>query len=84
MDKNVTDNQTILREEIEDIKQYLLLIENEVNSSDHVELLSNDQVLNILRKLRTAGNFVYSANHFWAKYTNNKELIEKIARIASW
>lgn len=65
MDQNTLNNQAKLREEIVDIKNYLAIIEHEINSSDNLELLSDDQVQAIWRKLRTAGNFIYSANYYW-------------------
>lgn len=80
LDKNVIDNQTKLREEISEIKQYLSLIEHEVNSSGHVERLSDAQIQTVWRKLKTAFNFVYSANYFWAKYTNDREFREKLVK----
>ena len=79
LDKNVADNQAKLREEIVDIKGYLAMIEHEISSSGHVEQLSDAQVQTIWRKLRTASNFMYSANYYWAKYTNNRELKKKLA-----
>ena len=72
----VINNQSKLLEEINDIQLYLSLIEREIKSSNQAESLSDDQVQTIWRKLRTAGNFVYSANHYWARYTNNRKLIK--------
>ena len=81
LNKNAADNQAKLLEEIVDIKNYLAIIEHEINSSGHVELLSDDQVQAIWRKLRTAGNFIYSANYYWARYTNNRALIKKFVEM---
>lgn len=76
----VINNQTTLLEEINEIKLYLSLIENKIKSSAHrSELLSDNQVKTISQKLQTAGNFVYGANYFWARYTNDEELIKQLA-----
>ena len=75
----VINNQSKLLEEINDIKLYLSLIEHEIKSSNQAESLSDDQVKTIWQKLRTAGNFVYGANYFWARYTNNEKLLKQLA-----
>lgn len=79
LDQNTIANQNKLREEIVDIKRYLAMIEHEIASSGHVEQLSDAQVQTVWRKLRTASNFMYSANYYWARYTNNRELQKKLA-----
>lgn len=81
MNQNTIDNQAKLREEIMDIKNYLAIIEHEICQSDHVERLSDAQVQAIWRKLRTAGNFIYSANYYWARYTHNRALIKKFVEM---
>lgn len=78
LDQNVIDNQTKLREEIKEIKEYLSLIEHEVNSSGHVERLSDHQFRDIWKRLRTINNFAFGVNYFWAKFTGNKELEKKL------
>lgn len=75
----VINNQTTLLEEINYIRLYLSLIENKIKSSHRSELLSDNQVKTISQKLQTAGNFVYGANYFWAKYTNDEELVKQLA-----
>lgn len=78
LDENVVNNQKLLRDEIKEIKAYLSLFEHEVNSSDHVARLSDDQVQNISRKLQTAANCVCNASCYWAQVTHNKELKGKL------
>lgn len=78
LDQNTIANQNKLREEISEIKHYLSLIEHEINSSGHVERLSDHQFRDIWKRLRTINNFAYNANYFWAKFTDNKELEEKL------
>lgn len=78
LDKKTTNNQAKLREEISEIKRYLSLIEHEINSSGHVERLSDHQFRDIWKRLRTINNFAYNVNYFWAKFTGNKELEEKL------
>lgn len=78
LDKNTIDNQAKLREEISEIKQYLSLIEHEINSSGHVEQLSDRQFQDIWKRLRVVRNFTHNVNYFWAEYTDNKEFRKKL------
>lgn len=78
LDQNTIFNQTKLREEIEEIKEYLSLIEHEINSSGHVEQLSDRQFQDIWKRLRVVRNFTHNVNYFWAKYTDNKEFRKKL------
>lgn len=78
LDENVVNHQKRLRDEIKELKAYLSLFEHEVNSSDHVARLSDDQFQNINRKLQTATNCVCNANSYWAYVTHNKELEGKL------
>lgn len=79
LDQNTINNQAKLREEISRIKQYLSLIEHEVNSSDHVERLSDDDVQIICRKLQIACNWVYNADYLWASCAGDNEFSKKLA-----
>lgn len=81
LDQNVIDNQNQLREEIKDIKEYLSLIEHEVNSYDHVAQLSENQFQLIFRKLQTTANCVCNAGYYWAHFTNDKELKRKLVDV---
>lgn len=78
LDKNVADNQARLREEIEELKGYLSLLEHEVNASDHVARLSENQFELVFRKLQTTVNCVCNAGYYWAHFTNDKELKRKL------
>lgn len=79
LDQNTMDNQAKLREEISEIKQYLSLIEHEINSSGRVGQLSDRQFQDIWKRLRVVCNFTYNVNYFWGKYTNDREFKKKLA-----
>lgn len=81
LDQNTIANQTKLREEIKDIKEYLSLIEHEVNSYDHVAQLSENQFQLIFRKLQTTTNCVCNVGYYWAHFTNDKELKRKLVDV---
>lgn len=81
--QNTMDNQAKLLEEISEIKQYLSLIEHEINSSGHVEQLSDRQFQDIWKRLRVVRNFTHNVNYFWAEYTNNREFRKNLAEMDS-
>ena len=78
LDKNVMDNQAKLRDEINEIKEYISLLEREVNASDHVARLSENQFQLIFRKLQTTANCASEAGYYWACFANDKELKRKL------
>lgn len=77
-DKNVMDNQDKLRYAIKEIKEYISLLEHEVNASDHVARLSDNQFQLIFRKLKTTADCICNASYYWAYFTNDKELKRKL------
>ena len=77
-DKNVMDNQAKLRDEINEIKEYISLLEREVNASDHVARLSENQFQLIFGKLKTTADCICNACYYWACFTNDKELKGKL------
>lgn len=79
LDQNTINNQAKLRKEIDNIKQYLSLIEHEINASDHVERLSDCDVQIICRKLQIACNYIYNADYFWASNAGDNEFAQKLA-----
>lgn len=78
LNNNVANNQAKLREEIMDIKNYLAIIEHEINSSGHVERLSDNQFQLIFGKLQVATNCVCNAGYYWAVFAHDKELKRKL------
>lgn len=78
LDKNVENNQARLRDEIKEIKEYISLLEHEVNASDHVARLSENQFQLIFRKLQTTANCASEAGYYWAHFANDKELKGKL------
>lgn len=78
LDKNVMDNQAKLRDEIKEIKEYISLLEHEVNASDHVAQLSENQFQLIFRKLQTTVDCACNVGYYWACFTNDKELKRKL------
>lgn len=90
LDQNVIANQTKLREEISEIKQYLSSLEREINSPSNIARLSDGQVIDMWKRLRTINNFTCNARFFWkkytnglfgggGKYTNDEELVKRLA-----
>lgn len=72
IDENTINHQKRLRDEIEDIKECISYIEHEINSSGHVEQLSDAQFIDMWKRLKTISNFSYNAKYFWDKYTKKK------------
>ena len=70
LDQKVIANQTKLREDISEIKQYMSSLEREINSPSNIARLSDGQVIDMWKRLRTINNFTCSARVFWKKYTN--------------
>ena len=78
LDKNVMDSQAKLRDKIKEIKEYISLLEHEINASDHVARLSENQFQLIFRKLQTTANCASETGYYWAHFANDKELKGKL------
>lgn len=72
IDENTINHQKRIRDEIEDIKECISYIEHEINSSGHVEQLSDAQFIDMWKRLKTISNFSYNAKYFWDEYTKKK------------